>query len=888
MNKELAKKLLLVPSAAALLLWMPLTTAQAQSVADTRESAAHKEKENKKNKEEDEAELQAVIVTAARLAVTARNEQRNAANLINVQSAEDLAKYPDFDAAEALGRIPGLTMAGDTGEGRFVSIRGMDGNFNGATFGGVTLLNTNPYGTYFSGSGRAVEFDTIPLGAIDRIVVTKTGLPDRDAEGLGGSIELTPRSAAKLNRALFIEGTVGGGYENAYPNFAPFRAEFTVSGRVGEGGRLSDSGPLSFVLTASESDDRRRFDDLEADYLDDPAYPNKAIADYQLRHYSNHRKRFGLGAALEYNPNDRGGYYVRYSVAGYTEYTNRMKLIFDNMGDGWPADPAHPGQVASPDPSNPNGFIAPAATLTNELTNQKETHKNTIVAFGGHNNFGGALLEYEAAYSRAIYAGQYGRDGFFSGSKNLVLAYDNISSPNYPTFRYLNGVNPADPTLYTFSGYRDQVRADVDQQPSYKADFSLPVHLLSDTDQIKLGVKAGFRNKTADHKNIHYDILPAVPLTSVLGGGPYTNFYNRYDIGYQGSGVVFSNPLIGRSPAQITSDAADNASAYFNDKETIYAGYAQYTGAISRELSVLTGVRVEKTEAQYGAYTVDTNAQTFTPTTRSRNYTNAFPTLQLRYEPTKDLVGRLTYSTGISRPGFLQSSSSTQVDFTGGTVTAGNPDLRPTTGRNYDLSLEYYLPDAGILSFGAFAKTFTDFIVTREVTGPYPGIPGEAKFFTFENIPSAWARGLEVSYQQKFTFLPDPLDDLGVTLNGTLVDSGAHIRPGENNILPGTSRYTGNLGLYYDNKKVSAQLSLQYIAKSLFGAGGSAATDVYEDWRTTLDFTSRYFVTRAASVYFNMKNLSNSPLRFYEGSTNRPIQREYYEQTFEAGLSVSF
>jgi TonB-dependent receptor len=841
----------------------------------------------KSTSSEGESDLEAIIVTASRLAAVARLEQKDAANLINVQSAEDMAKYPDFDAAEALGRIPGLTMAGDTGEGRFISIRGMDGNFNGSTFGGVTLLNTNPQGTYFTGSGRAVEFDTIPTGAVDRIVVTKTGLPDHDAEGLGGSVELTPRSAAKLTRPFFVEATLGGGYESEYPNFAPFRAELAVGGRFGDGRGFSETGPLSFILAASESDDRRRFDDLEASYLDDPAYPNKAADNYQLRHYNYHRKRFGLSGDLEYNPNDSSRYYVRYSVAGYTETSDRVKLIYSNMGDNWPVDPKNPGQFASPDPNNPNGFIAPAAQLFSETINQKETHKNTVVATGGSNRFGGALLEYQVAYSRATFNQPYGKNGYFQSSQNAVLAYDNITNPDLPTFHTLNGVNPADPRLYAFQSYQNQTGEDVDQEPSYKADLTIPVHLLSDSDQFKVGLKGGFRSKTSAHITTDYDILPAVPLTSVLGKGPYANFYNHYDIGYEASGSIFANPLFGRSAAIIASDQAANASAYFSDKETIYAGYFQYSGSI-KDVSILTGLRVEKTDAVFGGNIVDTNALTITPTYRKANYTNAFPTLQFRYQPAPDLVGRVTYSTGISRPGFLQSSSSTQVDFPNSTVTAGNPDLKPTTGKNYDLSIEYYLPAAGILSFGVFAKTFSNFIVSREVLGTYPGIIGQAKFFTFENIPSAWARGLEGSYQQKFSFLPDPFNDFGITANGTIVDSGAHIRPGENNILPGTSRYTGNAGLFYETKKVNVQLSVQYTGKSLFTAGSNAGVDVYEDARTTVDFTSRYFVIPNASVYFNAKNLTNSPLRFYEGSSNRPIQREYYDYTLEAGINVSF
>ena len=86
--------------------------------------------------------------------------------------------------------MPDVSLSSDTGEGRFVQIRGIDANLDGATYGGVPLLNTNPGGTAAGGGGRAVEYDTIPTGAIDGIVVTLLpGLPDHEAEGLGGSIE---------------------------------------------------------------------------------------------------------------------------------------------------------------------------------------------------------------------------------------------------------------------------------------------------------------------------------------------------------------------------------------------------------------------------------------------------------------------------------------------------------------------------------------------------------------------------------------------------------------------------------------------------------------------------------------------------------------------------
>ncbi len=186
-----------------------------------------------------------------------------------------------------VGRIPGISLSTDTGEGRFVNIRGIDANLNGATYGGVVLLNTFAAGTAASGSGRAVEFDTIPTGAIDGIVVYKTLSPDREAEGLGGQIELTPRSAKNLSRPFF-EGELGWGYENLHGHTGPFTASFATGARFGfnngklvvEGhgddaptgsGWITNPTPFSLVITASRKDDRRGVDDIEPSYANDGA-----------------------------------------------------------------------------------------------------------------------------------------------------------------------------------------------------------------------------------------------------------------------------------------------------------------------------------------------------------------------------------------------------------------------------------------------------------------------------------------------------------------------------------------------------------------------------------------------------------------------------------------
>ena len=242
--------------------------------------------------------LSEIVVTAPRQENLARIRQYDAPNLVNVQSAETIAQFPDFNAAEALGRIPGVSLSSDTGEGRFVIIRGIDPNLDGATYGGVVLLNTNPGGTSQGGGGRAVEFDTIPTGAIDGIIVTKTGLPDHEAEGIGGSVELSPRTANTISKPFF-EGQLGYGYEPLHDHGGPFDAEAAFGARFGFDGRkllvqgdgqdqpvragfFSNPTPFSFVLTASTRQDRRGIDDLEESYIDQTARP-KSNSDQPVR-----------------------------------------------------------------------------------------------------------------------------------------------------------------------------------------------------------------------------------------------------------------------------------------------------------------------------------------------------------------------------------------------------------------------------------------------------------------------------------------------------------------------------------------------------------------------------------------------------------------------------
>ncbi len=846
--------------------------------------------------------LEGVVVTAPRQEVKARAVQMQAPNLINVQSAETIAKYPDFNAAEALGRIPGISLSSDTGEGRFVQIRGIDANLDGATYGGVPLLNTNPGGTAAGGGGRAVEFDTIPTGAIDGIIVTYTGMPDHEAEGLGGSIELSPRTAANITKP-FLDATLGDGYEPLHDHEGPFDAEGAVGARFGfgdhglivqdgstdlpeRGGFFSNPTPFSIVLNASRKEDRRAIDDLEESYIDDGMAPSNAVSEYDLRRYDYHRTRFGYGGEFDFQPNEDHAYYARADVAGYTESVHKNFLLFKKL-DGVEGDD---GQIPV-DPNNPNGYLV---TTTPEitLTDEEETHRNLVVVLGGKDRFGDLLIDYHAAYSRATYKQDHSIGATFNGPKKTPLTYDNVTTPDYPIFTLPGGTDLNDASIYNLASIKNAQQSDVDEEYSYAGNASYPLHLFGADDHLKIGFEARLRYKVA----AEYDFTYTPPALNLANAStPALRYYdNHYTDGPQ---IIVSDIYSLINNPALSSGPQFNQGSFFNAHEDIYAGYAMYTARWGK-LGVLAGVRVEATDASYGGYIQTTSATTFQ--VRNNDYINAFPTVQLRYDFTPRIVLRATYSTGIARPGFNQNTTAASVDLTQdpAIISRGNPDLKPTFG-------EDYLPNGGILQLALFDKEFSNYIVPRIQNGVSdPLAPGQlADVTTYLNIPSAYARGIQAAYHQQFVWLPDPFNGFGIEGNVTAVDSHileytaaqvaatpfATANPANQyGSLPGTSSLTWNLAGFYEAHGLTTRIAAEYVSHSLFGLGGVKQLDTIQDDRLTLDFTSAYQITHNLAVYFNAKNLTNEPLRYYEGSPNRPLQREFYDPTYEAGVKLHF
>ncbi|MBV9621690.1 MAG: TonB-dependent receptor, partial [Gammaproteobacteria bacterium] len=820
-------------------------------------------------------------------------------------TVDEIQRLPDVNTGEAIRRVPGISLETDTGEGRYINIRGLDADLNSTTFGGLRLPPTNNSSP--SGAGRAVAFDSIPIGFVGAIKVTKSNLPEQDAEALGGTIDITPRTAPP-NGKPFLDLRVGTGMELLRHTWITDLAG-TAGLRFGGSGGYQ---PFSVLFTASTYDDRRGIDDAEAGFVDNQAggIPDKAMAGFEQRFYKYHRERHGYGVDLGVEPDDNSRYFVRYYDAGYSETVIRNRLLWNLSG------------AATVNPANPNGLLD-IGTFTKALRDEKEFLDSKVAEIGGSNRFGDNLLDYHVGYTKGTYYKPYDYNSGFDNPAQANVAYDNTTLPNWPVFTVLPGtagngtvaVNPTDPAGYVLTGLRTQSQHSDDHEWGIGANLAIPVHF-TDTpeEQFKLGVNARLRTRTGDQTSLSVTNVPALPLSGAIFGPDVIFYKGHYNNGPQIDGSVLRDLYAAALAAgNVSPDPVGDTLYSVRDKEDVYAAYGQYRFGFGR-LGLVAGLRIERTQATYAGFASDTSGSLQSagcpilapgpppvhvcPVSSDRKYTNYFPSVQARYEIDSNLIARAALSSTIARPGFQQVTAATIVD-NGGNITTGNPNLKPTTATGLDLALEKYLPHAGILSAGVFAKDIRNYIVqnvSQQVGRQQSeGNLGLVHVISFANAGTSHLYGFETNYVDHFTSLPGLWSGLGVSANWTWVDSRYQVPVADpvtqlttgsrDSMLPSTSRNTANAELLYDRGGLDVTLGAYYTSKNIFGLGNTAALDVWTQERLSVDLGSQYHLNDAFQLYLNIKNLTNTPLKFTEGpGENRIIQREFYGLTLQAGF----
>jgi TonB-dependent receptor len=800
--------------------------------------------------------------------------KRDAPNVIDVQPQSEIEKLPDVSVAEALQRVPGISMESDTGEGRFINIRGMDADLNGTTYEGVHLTPSNQSSPL--GGARAVAFDAFPAGIIGGVEVVKSLTPDMDAEGLGGSVNLLSRSLPADGRPV-LEAEFGGGYE-PLRDTPIWKGTLTAGGMFGLGGGPWDNSgttdrPFGFIGTFARYDDARGIDDVEEDYSDTAGIPNKALQDLQMRWYEYHRQRQGGAVQFTYKLDDRNSFYIRALDSGYEEQADKHRLELDNL-DG------SNGSLTT----LPNGaFLIQGAAAKQTFTDSDEKVHNNLIDIGGQSIVGQAVkVDYRAAWTSGTDSMPFNYGTKFKGPDIPSLTYDN-SNPAAETWT-ASGINVTNPGLYKLKTITNAPFQDSDTEWSGAIDVTLPVDFFDADEQVKVGTSLRFRSRGNSQNQMTYDPVNSVLLSQLVSGGNQIYYNGLYNIGPNISNqALLGVPVVRDDTSKQGDDYISNAEAFQHDSENVYAGYGQYQ-ITAGKWGLLGGLRIEDTEAEYRANVGTTDPTgsitTITPNVLKQSYIDYFPSLQLRYAVEPDFVVHLAYSTGIARPGFQQITAAKTVDDSADQVTQGNPNLKPTTGNSLDLSAEYYTSHGGQLS---------NYIVQTNAQLPNYRFGSTYTLFSFENIGGAYVNGLEFTYIQPFTFLPAPFDGFGFEGNYTYDHSHGQIRPGEYASLPETSLNNFNAAIYYEQGPYEARLASSYVSSNVFSIGSDRSTDIFSRPRFRLDFGASYAITDQVKIGFDAKNLTNTPLEFTESDVaSRPIQREFYDQTYLFTISAKY
>ena len=852
--------------------------------------------------------LQEVTIQAQRTTDSiARLAQKQAMNIVNIETYNQIKQLPDVTTAEAVERIPGIARETDEGEARYINIRGLDADLNSTTFDGVRLMPTNnasPFGGY-----RAVTLDSIPIGIVGAITVTDTNLPSQDAEALGGTINITPKTAPGSGKP-FLEGRLGGGYEPL--RHSPI-TDLQVSGGTRFGGPGAPAGgvsaysdnPFSVVATLAYYEDKRGIDDVEPAYINYDSNGNvltgplyHAINNVQQRDYELHRRRLGWGLDLGYQPDADDEYYVRAFQAGYNEKYTREFLNLSP--DGSPAVNGS-GQIVDTLNNLDSGFPTGSSAIQMGFRDEREINKEALYMAGGKNVFGGGrILDYRVAFTKGTWNKPYDYDSTFDyvspdgPLSPITIAYAPTGEGNTPLYTisgapgYLNAAN------YQLASFVNSSAYNYDQEWSFASNLDLPVSWVGAGDEdLKVGVSARLRKKLESYFQTSYPTLPAMALSQADGGRPPESYYDNQYMNPPDVLPGYLQSQLGPGTAQ-ASDLLFDDSQYLLGKENVYAGYVQYHVQWGR-FGVVGGARVEHTHDDLNAFATVTDSsgnQTAVPVDTTHSYTDVFPGIQARFRVSPSIVARASWSATLARPGFNQLTPSALVDLGSGQITVGDPSLRPAYANSFDADIEKYLPHAGILSLDVFDKEIKDYIVADQTGAQltfFHGTNIPLRTYTYRNASgNSYARGIMFNYQQDLTFLPGLLSGLGFNGNYTYIDSSFQIRPGEYARLPSSSKNTWNASLYYKRRGFLARVAAYGVSADLFGIGSDYSTDIYNAKRTYLDFGSSYDLSEQWQIYFNVQNLLNTPHAFWEGSPDRPIQREFYGQTYQAGFRFNY
>ncbi|MGB3618134.1 MAG: carboxypeptidase-like regulatory domain-containing protein, partial [Catalinimonas sp.] len=405
-------------------------------------------------------ELSGVQITG-RLQGQARalNQQKTADNIKNVVAADQIGRFPDPNAAEALQRVPGVNIERDQGEGRYVLVRGLAPQFTNISVNGEQIPSPEA-------DVRFVALDAIPADQLAALEVTKALTPDMDGDAIGGAVNLITRTAQSAQPR--VTASLVGGYNNLMqrPN---------LQGSLQYGQRFGPGERFGLMLNTSYY-----HNDLGSDNWEREPFDNEL----ELRDYELTRTRLGLSSTLDYRLGDHGELYFRTLYSRFTDREWRRRYVFV------PDD----GEV--------------------ERNTKDRFEEQSVLALnlGGRHSFPHLQLDYEVQYSYAEQDTPYDYElGFLAGLDHTV-----DFNPDFPV---LNAPGYLDNSNYGFDALEVGNTLAQDRNLTAKVNVGLPYRVGANEGLFKFGAKVRRKEKQFDITQTVYENLGGVPNADFFAGG---------------------------------------------------------------------------------------------------------------------------------------------------------------------------------------------------------------------------------------------------------------------------------------------------------------------------------------------------------------------------------
>ncbi|WP_404828044.1 TonB-dependent receptor [Flagellimonas crocea] len=852
------------------------------------------------NMELDEVQVSAYGLSGQSKAL---NTQKNNMNITNVVSTDQIGKFPDANIGDAVKRIPGITMQVDQGEARNIIVRGLSPQLNSVTLNGSRIPSAES-------DNRNVQMDLIPSDMIQTIEVNKAVTPDMDADALGGSVNLVTRTAPQGFR---VSATAGSGV-NFITNKRILNGSFLIGDRTND-------GKFGWMLSATINDNDFGSDNIEAEWDNEFEYNTgeedeegePILEETEVNPYTNvteqrtylvQRVRRSFSANLDYQINPNNNIYLKTMYNWRDDRENRFRLeqeILDGedieVGD-FALNNGNLTRFPVEVKRQSKGGIAGGRNNNARLEDQRMQN----YTLGGDHLFGSLKVNWMAAYAKA--SEERLNERYAEYETEYIINNDN-SNPKYPVMTAADPANFSNLSGFEFGEVTNENQYTEEEDVNFFANFELPADLFGNGGILKFGARGRFKSKLRNNDFYEYDLEDLYPTLADVPVKSYTDPDFLAGGKYQ-AGTFASEEWLGSldlSPANGEAVQDEYLPGNFDIQEDVWAGYAMLNQKLTERLSLLAGLRLENTRLETQGNRViyieeDEDAGIeegieVESVSDENSYTNILPGVHFKYDLNNSTVLRFAWTNTLARPNYADLIPRSEIVNEDAEVIVGNPELDPTTSMNFDLNAEHYFESVGIVSGGVFYKKINDFIYTfiTEAEDDTYGI-GTTGYDVFQplNGDSASIFGAELSFQRQLDFLPGFARNFSVYLNYTYLSSsadGIRNEDGDERTdldLPNTSPNMFNGSLGYADKRFSARLSANFSDSYIDEIGGNAFEDRYYDTQFFLDFNASYAINSNLRLYADVNNITNQPLRYFQGVKDRTQQMEFYDIRFTFGL----